>query len=215
MRSVLLASASRYRLELLSDAGLACAVVAPDVDERAEDDRLAELGPRRMALHLAAMKVESVMDRLRSGEVAWPAGLPPNSAILGADQLGLVHTAAGPRQLHKPGTADAAVSQIMATSGHAISLVNGVVLAGLDGTRVEFVDVHRLRVRPVDADLAQRYVTATNPVDCVGGIRIEDCEPNGPWPLLEVVESSGDDGIRGLPISKVERALAAFDALEG
>ncbi len=224
LASVLLASGSRYRKALLDEAGIRCVAWPADIDERAEDHLLAELGPSGLALRLAGLKAAAVVGRLRADPALWPAELPVSSPVLAADQLGWMPGDESPgvkspgdsppgEQLHKPGTTEAAVRQILRSSGRVVELVNGIVLVGLDGTRVEFVDIHRLRVREITPELAQRYVESTQPLDCVGGIRIEDCEPLGPWPMLDVLTSSGPDGIAGLPIPKLSQALTVFGEL--
>ena len=85
----------------------------PDFDERAEDPHFAELGADNFALRLARGKAAS----LRAAH--------PRGWLLGADQVAVL---APGELLHKPGTVEHAVDQLMRMSGRVLELVTGVVL---------------------------------------------------------------------------------------
>src|SRR5688572_18081928 len=112
-RPLVLASTSRYRHQLLAQLDLPFVAAAPDYDERAEDHRFAELGPEGFAVHLARGKAGS----LRAAH--------PDGWLLGADQVAVLPP---DLLLHKPGTSERAVEQLMLMSGRALHLVTGVVL---------------------------------------------------------------------------------------
>ena len=118
MRKLVLASTSPYRRDLLARLEVPFAACAPPFDERAEDPLFSSLGPLHFALHLARGKAESV----RSAH--------PDALILAADQVAVLP---GPPDelLHKPGSEEQAVQQLMRLSGRTFLLVSGVVL--LDG----------------------------------------------------------------------------------
>ena len=198
-----LASSSRYRAAVLRSAGLACVGVAPEVDERDHDRLLIEHGPAALACTLARLKASSVID------TRWPAELSMRTPVIAADQVGVVDLDDGRvGQLHQPGTLERAIEQILWCSGRRVRLINGLVGVRPDtGRIVERTDEHHLFVDPVTETEAAEYVDATNPIDCLGGIRIEDCQPLGPWTLIRRVHSSGDDGIQGMPLTLVREVL--------
>ena len=94
--TLVLGSSSVYRARMLERLGVPFTQESPDVDERAFDGLLAELGPEGLALRLARAKAASLA---RAGG---------SRQLLCADQVGVLEVeGAPPRLLHKPGTAPA------------------------------------------------------------------------------------------------------------
>lgn len=190
---LILASTSRSRSELLARLGLPFECVAPSFDERAEDHRFAELGPHAFALALARGKAGSV-DR-------------PDAWVLTADQLAVLDSPDGPTLLHKPGTEQRAVDQLMLLSGRTHRLVNGLVLVRGEIEHGE-VDEQRLTMRAFARSEAQAYVARHRPLDSAGAYHIEDAGIR----LFERID--GDHtGIMGLPLLAVCRLLRAAGLL--
>jgi septum formation protein len=189
---LVLASTSRARIELLARLELPFTTAAPDFDERAQDHRFAELGPRAFALHLARGKAASLVTD------AW---------ILAADQLALVDEPGGPELLHKPGTAARAVEQLMRLRGCTHQLMTAVVLTR-GGIEHHAIDEQRLTMRAFSRAEAKAYVARHQPLDSVGSYHIEDAGIR----LFERIE--GDyTGIMGLPLLAVCRLLRAAGLL--
>lgn len=197
MRNLVLASTSRYRRELLQRLDVPFFTAAPAYDERAEDARFGELGAPDFALRLALGKAES----LRSANSdAW---------ILGADQVAV---GPGPELLHKPGTEDQAVAQLMRLSGATFQLVTGVVLLdATSGAADTAVDVQTLTMRAYGEDEAAAYVRGYQPLDCAGSFRIEDAGIK----LFARIDSADFTGIIGLPLLAVARLLRTAGLLPG
>ena len=188
-RPLVLASTSRYRHELLQRLDLPFLAAAPDFDERAEDHRFAALGPEGFALLLARGKAAS----LRTAH--------PQGWILGADQVAVLPPA---RLLHKPGTAERAVEQLMQLSGQVLHLVTGVVLLdAATGAEHQAVDRQALTLRSFARAEAEAYVTRHQPLDCAGSFRIEDAGIT----LFERIDGADFTGIIGLPLLAVCRLL--------
>jgi septum formation protein len=189
---LILASTSRWRIELLARLDVPFESVAPDFDERAEDHRLPELGPHAFALELARGKARSV------------AGTHPDAWILASDQLAVLDEADGPQLLHKPGSEPRAVEQLMQLRGRTHRLISGVVL-----TRgaIEFheIDEQHLTMRSFERAEAEAYVARHRPVHSAGSYHIEDAGIR----LFERIDSRGGDhtGIMGLPLLAVCRLL--------
>ena len=194
-RPLVLASTSPYRRKLLEQLDIEFGTCASEFDERAEDARLAELGIEGFALHLARGKAESV----RSRRV--------DSWILGADQVAVLPPG---ELMHKPGTPERAVEQLMRMSGRVLELVTGVVLLdAVTGATHEAVDRQRLTLRAFARAEAESYVERHRPLDCAGSFRIEDAGIT----LFERIDSGDFTGIIGLPLLAVCRLLRGVGLL--
>jgi len=188
-RPLVLASTSVYRHKLLAQLDLPFLAAAPDYDERAEDHLWPDLDPDAFALHLGRGKANS----LRSAH--------PTAWILGADQIAVLP----PRDLlHKPGTPEAAVDQLLRMSGQTLHLITGVsLLDAVTGISHEAVDRQTLVLRPFARPEAEAYVHRHLPLDCAGSFRIEDAGIT----LFERIDSGDFTGIIGLPLLSVCRLL--------
>lgn len=199
--TLVLASTSRYRAELLGRLGVPFETASPDFDERSFDARFGTWGPEEHARQLARGKVESLL------------GAFPRHVLLGADQLGVLPGPGDrPRLLHKPRTPGACVEQLLEMSGKTHELITAVVLHDTrDGSRREALDCQRLTMRPFGEQEARSYVEAFEPLDCAGGYRIEDAGIR----LFERIEGEDFTGIIGLPLLAVARLLREVGLLPG
>ena len=106
--------------------------------------------------------------------------------------------AQGAARLHRP------------PAGRSHQLITAVVLAPPSGAApLEAVDRHRLTMRRFGPDEARDYVERYRPLDCAGGIRIEDAGIK----LCERIEGADYTGIIGLPLLAVARLLRAAGLL--
>jgi septum formation protein len=196
--TLVLASTSRYRAELLGRLEIPYEALAPNYDEEAELGLFGSLSPEGFAMHLARGKAAS----LRNAR--------PDAWILAADQIGVLVREGAPQLLRKPGSVEAALAQLQAMSGHSHELITAVVLAPPGGGEpLEAVDRHRLTMRRFGPDEARNYVERHRPLDCAGGIRIEDAGIK----LCERIEGTDFTGIIGLPLLAVARLLRAAGLL--
>jgi septum formation protein len=196
-RPLVLASTSRYRHKLLAQLDLPFAVAAPDYDERAQDHRFAELGPEGFALHLARGKAESLR------------GAHPDAWVLAADQVAVLSPG---ELLHKPGTPERAVEQLLRASGRVMHLVTGVVLLdAATGAHQGALDRQALGLRSFGRAEAEAYVARHQPLDCAGSFRIEDAGIT----LFDRIDGADFTGIIGLPLLAVCRLLRAVGLLPG
>lgn len=197
-RRVVLASSSRYRAQMLAAEGIDAEIDPPDVDERSQDVRLAELGPDGLALELARQKAADVAVR------------HPDALVIAGDQVGVVHHGTTPILLTKQPHRDDAVAQLMSMSGTTHVLVNGlVVLDTTTGTRAEGIDRQLVTMRRFSEDEATSYVERFAPFDSSGSYRLEDQDLMAPLsPFVESVEGEDESGVRGLPLPLLRRLLA-------
>ena len=187
MPSLVLASISIYRQELISRLGVACIAVAPSCDEEAlKDPRLA---PAELALHLAREKARSVAAQ-------WP-----KAHVLGSDQLVEVEG----QVLGKPGSPERALEQLTRLSGRMHRLITAYALLCPGDVVVEHVDVHMLHMRSLTREELARYVEADQPLDCAGSYKIEARGIT----LFERIEGADFTAIMGLPLVALTSALRA------
>jgi septum formation protein len=196
-RTLVLASTSTYRRDLLDRLGVPFTVAAPPVDERAYDHRFEQLDDTAFAAELARAKANSL-------RTAWP-----DAWILAADQIAVLP---GPLRLllHKPGSARGAIEQLMQLAGRTHVLTTAVTLLDArTGVHLEAANTHRLSMRPFPVEEAEAYVHKYAPLDCVGAYRIEDAG----IALFESIEGNDQTGIVGLPLMAVAGLLRQVGVL--
>jgi septum formation protein len=192
--SLILASTSRYRAELLGRLRLRFQAVAPGVEETP----ISGERPAERALRLARAKAHAVAARF------------PRSWVVGSDQ---VADLAG-RILEKPGDAERSREQLAAQSGRIVEFHTAVVLLRHDPRRVfEHVDRTTVRFRPLAPETIDRYVSLDRPFDCAGGFRSEGLGAL----LFESIETRDPAALVGLPLLWLAGALreAGIDPLAG
>ena len=186
--TLVLASASPRRQELLRAAGIAFVVQPADVDET----RLAgELG------------VEFTT-RLAKEKVLVGAGRNPGAFVLGADTTVIV----GEEILEKPRDRDDAVRMLRMLAGNTHKVVTGVCLvspqsagAGIRSQKVEFESTLVTMSEISDAEIAD-YVASGDPMDKAGAYGIQGFASR--W----ILRIEGDySNVVGLPVARVWRML--------
>lgn len=158
-RPLVLASQSRTRQMLLTNAGLACETVPAEIDERAIEAEAGPLAPYELALHLAKAKALAVSN-LKSGR-----------HVIGADQT----LALGDRLFNKPSGPDQAKEQLLALAGRTHALHSAVVVARNGEVLFSHVAVAWMMMRPLsEADVDAYLEAAGNAVTTsVGAYQLE------------------------------------------
>ena len=140
MPSLLLASTSPYRRELLARLRLPFELARPDADETP----LAGETPVALVQRLAAAKATAV------------ARLHPGAWVLGSDQTAEFEGAA----LGKPGTREQAIAQLSAMSGREVAFHTGVYLGNTAQSGHRALDTTLVRFRRLGVAEIERYVDA-------------------------------------------------------
>lgn len=190
--TIVLASTSRYRRELLQRLRLPFDVLAPAVDE----SHLPGERPLDIALRLARAKAADVAQR------------QPHAIVIGSDQVAELDG----EPIGKPHTHGAALEQLERMQGR--TLVFHTALAVVAGGQVQLdsipttVTFRRLDRRALDA-----YLTSDQPYDCAGAAKIESLG----IALMERVESDDPTALIGLPLIRLCSMLqaAGVDVLHG
>ena len=177
MPTLILASSSLYRRELLTRLQIPFEVISPDVDETP----LAHEAPQDTALRLAQLKACAVAEKF------------PNALIIGSDQVALLDK----QQLGKPHTFEHAKKQLMAASGQ--SLVFHTALC-LYNSRTKNMQAHvvpiTIKFRTLSEGLIERYLEKEQPYNCAGSAKFEGLG----IALIERFEGEDPNALIGLPL---------------
>jgi septum formation protein len=178
---LILASQSRARQMLLTNAGIAFETIPADIDERALQQASGLTTPRDIAALLAREKARSVSSR------------QVGKYVIGADQT----LALGDRLFSKPAGRAQAAEQLRALAGRAHELHSAIAVAR-DG-KILFADVAiaRMTMRPLDEAGIDAYLDAAGEAvnSSVGAYQLEGLGVH----LFERIE--GDHfTILGLPL---------------
>ncbi|MEZ5462158.1 nucleoside triphosphate pyrophosphatase [Dokdonella sp.] len=186
MPSVVLASGSRYRAELLRRLldGFTC--LATDVDE----SPVAGERPCDTAVRLARLKACSAAEH------------HSDSLVIGSDQVAELDGQA----LGKPGSIERAQAQLRQCAGKTVLFHTAVCVAdNRSGTIAlhEGLDITRVAFRPLDDAEISRYVSRDMPLDCAGSFKMERLGVS----LFDRVECADPAAIVGLPLVILCRLL--------
>jgi septum formation protein len=185
--TLVLASSSRYRRELLTRLGLPFEAHSPGVDELPVAGEL----PMDRALRLALEKALTVAAR------------QPQALVIGSDQV----AASGNGVLDKPGDAPRCRAQLARLSGQTARFYTACAVIGLDAAvRQVHLDTTVVTFRTLTAAEIGRYVARDQPYDCAGGFKAESLG----IALLESIESADPTALIGLPLIWLAGALRSF-----
>lgn len=148
-----MASSSLYRQQLLTRLGLTFTVVTPAIDESPRPDEV----PEKLVGRLAQTKAVAVAQQRA------------DAIVIGADQVALL----GNRVLGKPGSHEAAVQQLMASSGRWLNFLTGLCLVDPSrGVQLGIVPFSVL-LRRLTRHQIESYVRLEKPYDCAGSFKAE------------------------------------------
>lgn len=184
--SLILASTSRYRRELLERLRIPFTTAKPDVDE----SPLRDEAPIQMAQRLALAKALNV------------AGQHPTSVVIGSDQVADLQGQA----LGKPHTHRNAVTQLQSMSGKVVFFHTAVAVVHnpshfqqcvLSTIEVKFKTLTLLQI--------ENYLLREQPYDCAGSAKSEGLG----IALIEYIQSSDPTALIGLPLTLTCSLLSA------
>jgi septum formation protein len=184
--TLVLASGSRYRRELLKRLRIPFRSLSPDVDETA---RAGEL-PRDTAIRLARAKAEAVGRKHAS---AW---------VIGSDQVADLDGLA----IGKPGDAEGARRQLREVGGHTVLFHTALCVwnARLERRHERLVTVDVAFRRLTDAEI-ERYVEREPAFDCAGSAKSEGLGIS----LLSRLGGDDPTALVGLPLIALSAILRA------
>jgi septum formation protein len=182
--SIILASGSRYRAELLRRLGLPFETWSPSVDETA----LPGESCARTAARLARAKAQAARARF------------PGAWIIGSDQVAELDG----MPIGKPGDRDNARRQLRAMSGRTVVFHTGVCLLA-NGHAHDAVVPTRVAFRTLEDEEIERYLDREPAFDCAGSAKSEALGIS----LLESLAGDDPTALVGLPLIALSAMLRA------
>lgn len=185
--SIILASTSKYRSELLKKLQLPFETASPDVNEAPQPGE----SPSGLASRLALAKSRAITPT------------SPNTLIIGSDQVASIQN----RLLGKPGTMEQAIEQLTLSSGRCVEFHTAVSvthagsresISRLETTRVHFRDLSHQQI--------VRYLEAEKPFDCAGSFKSEGLG----IVLFRKIEGQDPNALIGLPLIALVEILTAW-----
>jgi len=183
--SLILASSSPYRAQLLRRLRVPFTVQSPNVDETPQ----AGEAPQALALRLALAKAQVVAQQ------------HPGSVIIGADQVATVKD----KPIGKPGSFERAQAQLRQLRGQTVLFHSALCVH--DGSRYELRDVVTRCVfrELIDAEI-DAYLRQEQPFDTAGSAKAEGLGIS----LMQAMHSDDPTAIIGLPLIALSDMLRRF-----
>jgi septum formation protein len=187
--SLILASASPRRRELLAQLGVSFDVMVADVTEHEEETT----APRIMVAHNAALKAD------------WVAARRPDAFVLGADTTVFLDSLV----LNKPRDLVEARAMLRRLSGRTHTVFTGVALRQhARGLRIDDGATSAVTFRAFGDEVIDRYFQIVNPLDKAGAYGIQE----GRELIIERWEGSFTN-IMGLPMELTKQILTRVGLL--
>ncbi|KPY27459.1 septum formation inhibitor Maf [Pseudomonas syringae] len=180
MPSLLLASSSSYRRELLARLRLPFTCRSPDIDESRR--------PNEAAFDL--------VQRLAREKAQALAAEHPHHLIIGSDQVAVLDE----QVLGKPHSFERALEQLTAASGKSVTFLTGLALlnSSTGECQVDCVPF-TVHMRELDRASIERYLHAEQPYDCAGSFKAEGLGVS----LFRSTEGSDATSLIGLPLIRL------------
>lgn len=189
MQTLILASSSPFRAELLAKLRLPFLTTSPDIDE----STLQSEQPEQLVLRLAEAKARKVAEQ------------HPDALIIGSDQVAMLDGTI----MGKPGNHANALKQLSAASGNTVTFLTGLALfnaaSGKMQSLVEHFDVVFKTLTPQQIEC---YLQLEQPYQCAGSFKSEALgislfrelrgrDPNSliGLPLIGLIELLANEGI--------------------
>ena len=185
--TLVLASTSPFRRELLSKLRLPFETAAPDIDESPLPDE----------------EPESLVKRLSLEKAQAVAADYPRALIIGSDQVACVDS----KVLGKPGSHEKAIEQLKLTSGKTVTFMTGLTLydaaSGNSKTLCEpfLAHLRKLTERQID-----NYLQREQPYNCAGSFKSESLG----IALFTRLEGEDPNALVGLPLIRLIDLLQQF-----
>lgn len=181
--TIILASSSPYRRQLLDKLFDDFLSISPDIDESPKPGET----PIELARRLSAEKANAVAKHPSTHQ------LKPPALVIGSDQVVSLHG----QLLGKPGSTAKAIEQLRSCSGQSLEFHTGLALINTSNGQLSTEVVSdRLRFRSLSEDSIQRYVEKEQPLDCAGSIKTESLG----IALIEEMSCQDPNHLIGLPL---------------
>jgi MAF protein len=183
-QTLVLASTSPFRKQLLEKLHLTFLTEKPNVDETALTDETAQ----QLVERLAIQKARAISPNFE------------NALVIGSDQVCVNNGTI----LGKPGNFENAFQQLKAASGKTITFYTGLaVINSKTGNSQSLVELFVVKFRILSDDMITNYLHKEQPYNCAGSFKSEGygiC-------LFEGLEGKDPNSLTGLPLISLIKML--------
>ena len=184
MNTLILASTSPFRQQILQKLNIDFQTDAPEVNEQALENET----PTNLVKRLSKAKAVAVAER------------HPHALIIGSDQVAVLDE----RILGKPHTHDNAVQQLKAASGKQVEFLTGLCLYNSETQKAQVTCVpFTVYFRQLSEDQIERYLTQDQPYNSAGSFKSEGLGIS----LFEKLQGDDPNTLIGLPLIELVRML--------
>ncbi|WP_019882188.1 MULTISPECIES: Maf family nucleotide pyrophosphatase [unclassified Methylophilus] len=191
-KSIILASSSRYRREVLQKLHIPFECISPEIDETPLDGE----SPEHTSLRLAESKARKVAES------------QPHALIIGCDQVATVDGL----QIGKPGNHEIAVKQLTMLSGKEVIFHSALCLYDSGSQYMQSTSVpYFVKFKALTALQIETYLRLEQPYDCAGSAKSEGMG----IALLDYMRGDDPNALIGLPVIALVNMLqqAGVDVL--
>lgn len=186
--TLILASSSPYRRELLERLQLPFEVISPEIDETP----LPTEAPEHTALRLAQAKARKVADELADKE----ADTLRDVLIIGCDQVATLDG----MQLGKPITHENAVKQLRLMRGRKVTFHSALCLYNAKSQQMQAEVVpYEVSFRQLSDSQIENYLRKEQPYQCAGSAKSEGLG----IALIAAMHGSDPNALIGLPLIRL------------
>ena len=187
MKKIILASASKYRKELLQRLGIEFKCIPADIDEDAYKDKIKD--PEELAKTLAYEKAKIVFEQ------------NPDAIVIGSDQLGYIDN----QILGKTGSIEGSIEQLKLLSGKSHQLLTAYCVMDSEKNLLK-LNKTTLKMKNLTDLQIKNYLREDNPFDCAGSYKLELKGIS----LFEKIDTVDHTAIVGLPLIELGLDLEKF-----
>lgn len=188
--SLILASSSPFRKDILMKLGVPFVTTSPDIDE----SRNSSESPYNLVTRL-------------SEEKALKASKTHSGLIIASDQVATLDT--GNKEtdkiFNKPLTQENAFLQLKQSSGRTVTFLTGIVLMNTETSNIQsHVELYRVTLKPLSDNQILSYLETENVLNCAGSFKSEGLG----IALFSKMEGNDPNSLIGLPTIKLIQMLA-------
>lgn len=188
--SLILASSSPFRKDILMKLGVPFITTSPDIDE----GRNTSESPYNLVTRL-------------SEEKALKASKTHSGLIIASDQVATLDT--GNKEtdkiFNKPLTQENAFLQLKQSSGRTVTFLTGIVLMNTETSNIQsHVELYRVTLKPLSDNQILSYLETENVLNCAGSFKSEGLG----IALFSKMEGNDPNSLIGLPTIKLIQMLA-------
>lgn len=190
---IILGSGSRWRRELLEQAGVEFSVLVGDLDEK----QIRDPDPEKLTLAIAVAKGDALAEKISEPCIL----ITCDQVVCWNDEI-----------REKPDSVEQAREYLQSYSEHNAKTYTAVVLTNTaTGESKTIVDVATVYFKHIPEDVIETVIAEGEIFKCAGGFQVE-----GHLISQYIDRVAGDlDSVKGLPVAWVTKALHEFDLLKG